>query len=102
MLLQTSHGDIGALGREPWAANELQAIIATDESIRAVYDTEQAAESSEPRIAQPYWFRCLACNFDWREWLRPSVIFVSLSFVTEHMPQLQKEACTSLRQGIEL
>jgi hypothetical protein len=56
MMLQTSHEDIVALGRKPWAAaNELQAIIGTYGSIRAVYDTEQAAESSEPRIAPPNW-----------------------------------------------
>jgi hypothetical protein len=101
MLLQTSHEDIGALGREPWAAaTELQAIIGTDGSIRAVYDTEQAAESTEARIAQPYWFRCPACQFDWREWVRPSIIFVSLSFITDTCPNCKKRHVPACAKGL--
>jgi hypothetical protein len=95
----TSTARIGALGREPWAANELQVFITPDESIRAVYDTEQAAESSEPRIAQPCWSRCPACQFDWREWVRSSIIFVSLSFITDTCPNCRKRhvpACATV------
>jgi hypothetical protein len=45
-----------------------------DHSISAGDDSHQAAEPSEPRTAQPYWFRCPTCNFDWLEWLKPSII----------------------------
>jgi hypothetical protein len=48
-----------------------------DHSISAGDDSHQAAEPSEPRTAQPYWFRCPPYNFDWREWPKPSIIFVS-------------------------
>ena len=102
MLLRTSKEDIGALGREPWAAHELQAIIAADKSIRPVYDTEQAEESAGPRIARPYWFifRCPACQFDWREWIRPSIIFVSLSFVTDTCPNCRRRHVPACGMGL--
>jgi hypothetical protein len=45
-----------------------------------------AQQRSEIKIAQSYEFRCLVCKFEWATWLKPSITFVSLSFVTAQCP----------------
>jgi hypothetical protein len=49
------------------------------------------AEHSERSTTQNYWFRCPACKYDWSTWLRPSISFVSLAFVTDQCPNCQRK-----------
>jgi hypothetical protein len=71
-----------------------------DDLISDLHDPQQAPERCEPRITPPYWFRCPACNFEWREWLRPSIIFVSLSFVTDTCPNCRRRHVSASRVGL--
>ena len=53
---------------------------------------------SETQTARNYRFECPSCNYDWATWLKPSITFVSLSFVTDDCPNCSKkyvQACTS-------
>jgi hypothetical protein len=58
-----------------------------------------AAEAGEIKVAQPYWFRCPACSFDWQTWIRPSIVFVSLAFVTDECPNCQKKHVSAYEGG---
>jgi hypothetical protein len=52
---------------------------------------------SETQPARNYCFKCPSCKYDWTTWLRPSITFVSLSFVTDDCPNCHKrgvQACT--------
>ena len=51
----------------------------------------QAAQAGEIKVAQPYWFKCPVCSFDWQTWIRTSIVFVSLAFVTDECPNCQKK-----------
>ena len=48
-------------------------------------------EQSRMPSAQNYWFKCPVCKYDWSSWLKPSIVFVSLSFVTDQCPNCQKK-----------
>jgi hypothetical protein len=48
-------------------------------------------EQSELTLAQNYWFKCPDCNYDWTTWLAPSIVFVSLSFVTDQCPNCHRK-----------
>jgi hypothetical protein len=61
----------------------------------------QAAEAGQIKFAQPYWFRCPACRFDWLTWIRPSIVFVSLAFVTDKCPNCQKRQVPAYKTGAE-
>jgi hypothetical protein len=50
-----------------------------------------AAEYAEVQIAHNYRFKCPACQYDWSAWRGPSIVFVSLSFVTDQCPNCQKK-----------
>jgi hypothetical protein len=50
-----------------------------------------AAASREMHMHEFYWFKCPVCQFDWLSWLRPSILFVSLLFVTEQCPNCRKK-----------
>jgi hypothetical protein len=53
---------------------------------------------SETQTARNYRFECPSCNYDWATWLKPSITFVSLSFVTDDCPNCYKkyvQACAS-------
>ncbi|HEY7663010.1 MAG TPA: hypothetical protein VH934_07800 [Xanthobacteraceae bacterium] len=92
-LLQTSEAAI--------TTDDLQPAIVDigDESIFIGGVAQQAAESSRQPRVKPYWFRCPACNFDWREWLRPSIIFISLSFITDRCPNCRRKNVRACRMG---
>jgi hypothetical protein len=51
------------------------------------------------RVAENYWFKCPACAYDWPSLLMPSIIFVSLSFVTDQCPNCQKKHVPAYRVG---
>jgi hypothetical protein len=57
------------------------------------------AETSAIRVAEKYWFRCSACGYDWPSLLMPSIIFVSLSFVTDQCPNCQKRHVPAYKVG---
>jgi hypothetical protein len=57
------------------------------------------AESPAIRAAEKYWFKCSACGYDWPSLLMPSIIFVSLSFVTDQCPNCQKRHVTAYKVG---
>jgi len=84
MLLQSPNADITPPAQR-FGLDELHLAITAirDDSISSLADLQGATESSEPHIVQPYWFSCPECKFDWREWLKLSIIFVSLSFISK-------------------
>jgi hypothetical protein len=57
------------------------------------------AESPAIRAAEKYWFKCSACGYDWPSLLMPSIIFVSLSFVTDQCPNCQKRHVPAYKVG---
>jgi len=44
-------------------------------------------------------FKCSACGYDWPSLLMPSIIFVSLSFVTDQCPNCQKRHVPAYKVG---
>ena len=101
MLLKSLTADITPLAQGHCGAGKLEVAITDirDDPISALRDLQQAAECCERHITQPYWFRCPACNFEWREWLTPSIIFVSLSFVTNTCPNCRRRHVSASRMG---
>jgi hypothetical protein len=85
-----SFGDIDDVitNRETEIAALEQRHLDADELRRAL---SAAQKRSEIQIAQSYRFRCLVCEFDWAAWLKPSITFVSLSFVTEQCPNCRRK-----------
>jgi hypothetical protein len=67
---------------------EIVAHLDADELQRALLAGQQC---SEIPIARSYWFRCLVCKFEWATWLKPSITFISLSFVTERCPNCRRK-----------
>jgi hypothetical protein len=61
----------------------------------------QGAETGEIKLTQPYWFKCPACSFDWQTWIRPSIVFVSLAFVTDKCPNCQRKHVPAYKGGAE-
>jgi hypothetical protein len=62
----------------------------------------EIGSTTEPpglRVAENYWFKCPACGYDWPSLLMPSIIFVSLSFVTDQCPNCQKKHVPAYRVG---
>jgi hypothetical protein len=57
------------------------------------------AETSGQRVAENYWFKCSACDYDWPSLLTPSIIFVSLSFVTDQCPNCGKKHVPAYKVG---
>ena len=57
------------------------------------------AETSGQRVAENYWFKCSACDYDWPSLLTPSIIFVSLSFVTDQCPNCRKKHVPAYKVG---
>jgi hypothetical protein len=57
------------------------------------------AETPGQRVAENYWFKCSACDYDWPSLLTPSIIFVSLSFVTDQCPNCQKKHVQAYKVG---
>jgi hypothetical protein len=63
------------------------------------HDIGSPRELSGFRIADNYWFRCSACAYDWPRLLMPSIIFVSLSFVTDQCPNCGKKQVPAYKVG---
>jgi hypothetical protein len=55
------------------------------------------ANHAETKPARAYWFKCPSCAYDWASWLKPSIIFVSLSFVTDRCPNCRKKHVQAYR-----
>jgi hypothetical protein len=88
-----SETEIASLEQQHLAADELRmaTVAILDKSVSVFHDVHQKAETSEIQIAQRYWFRCQTCKFDWPTWLKPSIMFVSLSFVTDECPNCRRK-----------
>jgi hypothetical protein len=102
MLLKSLTADITPLAQGHCGADKLEVAITDirDDPISALRDVQQEAERCERHVTQPYWFICPACNFEWREWLTPSIIFNSLSFVTNTCPNCRKKHVSASRMGL--
>ncbi len=74
--------------------------VIRDAPIPVFSDMHQTAANYEIRIAQYYWFKCSTCRFDWRTWRQPSIVFVSLSFVTEQCPNCRRNHVPAYKIGI--
>src|ERR1700732_2914144 len=99
MLTQLPNAEIIPLAKNSLGADELKITPIRDDSISSLPDLQKAAEPSESHVPQPYWFRCPECNFDWREWRKPSITFVSLSFVIDTCPNCGRKYVTACRMG---
>jgi hypothetical protein len=62
-------------------------------------EIDSATELSGSRVADNYWFRCSACDYDWPSLLMPSIIFVSLSFVTDQCPNCGEKHVPAYKVG---
>jgi hypothetical protein len=102
MLLPSVTADITPLAHGHCGAGKLETAITDirDDLASTLRDVQQVAECCERHVTKPYWFRCPACNFEWREWLRPSIIFVSLSFVTDTCPNCRKRHVPACAMGL--
>jgi hypothetical protein len=102
MLLKSLTADITPLAQGHCGAGKLEVAITDirDDPISALRDLQQAAECCERHITQPYWFICTECNFEWREWLKASIVFVSLSFVTSRCPNCRRKHVSASRMGL--
>jgi len=71
MLFQSVSADITPLAHGHCGVDKLKIAITDirDDLISALRDLQQTAECCERHITHPYWFRCPACSFEWREWL---------------------------------
>jgi hypothetical protein len=99
MLFRTPQVDITKLDKEHCGADAMAEI--RDDSIFARRNEQQEHAHYELRPRQAYWFRCPTCNFDWREWLKPSIIFVSLSFVTDTCPNCRRRHVHACGVGLQ-
>jgi hypothetical protein len=63
------------------------------------HEIGSATEFSGLRVADNYWFKCQACDYDWPRLLMPSIIFVSLSFVTDQCPNCGKRHVPAYKVG---
>jgi hypothetical protein len=97
MLLELSSHDFSPLGDIRLDTDE-DGIPSVSDSISSLQNA-QAAERCEKHNSQPYWFSCPACSFDWREWIKPSITFVSLSFITERCPNCGKRHVPACAMG---
>jgi predicted RNA-binding Zn-ribbon protein involved in translation (DUF1610 family) len=70
--------DIGSLQRQHLSSEELR----------------MAAEAS---ATQRYWFKCPNCTFDWPTWLKSSIVFVSLRFVTDECPNCRTKSVPAFK-----
>jgi hypothetical protein len=72
--------------------DDLQTTVSAirDSPIPVFNDVRQTGASDEIASTQYCWFKCSTCKFDWRSWLQPSIIFVSLSFITERCPNCRR------------
>jgi hypothetical protein len=103
MLLKSLTADITPLAQGHCGADKLQQPAISDvrdDLIFRLRDLQQAPECCERHVTQTYWFICPACNFEWREWLTPSIIFNSLSFVTNTCPNCRKKHVSASRMGL--
>ena len=96
MLLETSNHDKSPLA-DIYLGMDENCIASIPDSISSL-ENAQAEESGKPN-PQPYWFRCPACSFDWREWIKASITYVSLSFVTERCPNCGKRNVPACAMG---
>jgi hypothetical protein len=87
MLVRTPKTDITKLDKGRLAEEQQHGEITSVRSelisnISEVY----AGEDSKAHVAQIYWFQCPRCKFDWREWLKPSITFISPSYISGTCP----------------
>src|SRR6516165_6244075 len=68
-----------------------------DSPIPVFNNVRQTAATDERTSTQSCWFKCSSCKFDWRSWLQPSIIFVSLSFITERCPNCRRNHVPSYK-----
>jgi hypothetical protein len=73
--------------------------VIRDTPIPVLNGMRQTAAACEIKIARYYWFKCSTCKFDWRSWLRPSIVFVSLSFITERCPNCRRNHVPAYKVG---
>ena len=46
-------------------------------------------QKRERQSAITCWFKCSSCGFDWSSWLKPSITYVAMPFVTDQCPNCQ-------------
>ena len=95
MSMQTTLGDRLDLDRldQVLALSRLTAITTSAESSDR-RNNELVGEigvDPETQTARNYGFKCPSCKYDWTSWLKPSITFVSLSFVTDDCPNCQRK-----------
>jgi hypothetical protein len=44
-----------------------------------------------------YWFKCPKCSFDWPSGFKYSILFVSVSFVTDECPNCRKRQVSAFK-----
>jgi hypothetical protein len=99
MLLETSSHEISPLADICLDMEEEDGIASVPDSISSL-ENALAAERRKKHNSQLYWFKCPACSFDWREWIKPSITFVSLSFITERCPNCGKRHVPACAMGL--
>jgi hypothetical protein len=76
--------------------NTLQTEIAWLKLKHAIADELRTAitvtcNSAEASTTQCYWFKCPDCTFEWPTWFKSSIVFISLTFVTDKCPNCRKK-----------
>ena len=102
MPLQLSNEKMTPVTQERLRAEELKIALSDmrDGPILFTTDSLRPTESCKRQVEQSYWFRCPACNFDWREWIPPSIIFVSMLFITNTCPNCRKKHVAAYQRGL--
>jgi hypothetical protein len=94
MLLPSSNVDIIPLPHEGLGVDELNITAIRDNSISTLLDLQHLSNYT------PRSLRCPECKFEWREWIKPSIIFVSLSLVTDACPNCRRKHVPACRMGL--
>jgi hypothetical protein len=85
VIKRSAETDIGSLQRQHLNSDELRM------AITAIGNFPKAS------ITQRYWFKCPGCTFDWPSWLKSSIAFVSLTFVTDQCPNCRRKSVPAFK-----
>jgi hypothetical protein len=101
MPLQLSSEKMTLVTQERLRVEELQIALGDIRDV-SIFTTDslRPTESCKRQVEQSYWFRCPICNFDWREWIRPSITFVSMLFITNTCPNCRRKHVVAYQRGL--
>jgi hypothetical protein len=99
MIFRTPQLDITKIEVAHCASDKTKPVLMEVHNESLLVSRNRTDEIREPPTLQAYWFRCPACNFDWREWVKSSITFISLSFITDICPNCKRRHVPAYQMG---